>query len=283
METNALQSTSSQSKPSNRFNLLTTEETNQEIFTLSEKFQYYMHTLDHKFIILTNPKEKMVCSKRASYSSRYTKTGIKKIKDKVRKRLSAYKATFGIMLTLTIADNEHEQKSYQGMLQLDAWEQINKLGREFTDELNKWRKRHNLKKVRAYVKVLEIQPGRYYPHLHIYCPGLKWLAPIRMMQKLWPWSNVDITTTDSTAPGDYITKYLSKMEGKDFFNLMLFSFNLRMYSNSRGLKYSPEIHEDKGWRYSSAGTQRASEDGIDQFIKAGYILVGQPLMEPRSP
>lgn len=264
------------------FDLLTPEETDLTLLEMADVFIHDMDAKHHKSILLQNPKQKKVCAKRASDDSRYTEAGIEKIKENLHKRLSAYPATFGIMLTLTVADPPEKQPKYHGKQLVEAWRTINQHGAEFTDELNKYRKRHGLKRVRAYVKVLEIQPGRNYPHLHIYFPGLKYLAPIRYLQKIWPEGNVDIEHTDSTSPSNYVTKYLSKMDGRDFMNLMLYSFALRLFSNSRGLKYAAIIKTDKGWRFLSTGTHSAIQDQADQYLKAGYSKVGQELICPRG-
>ena len=250
---------------------------------MAETFHYYMENLHHKHIVLTNPEEKKVSSKRASDSSRYTQAGLQKIKKKIRERLSAYKATSGVLLTLTVAGCDQTSQNYQGKSLPHAWKTIMEAGRAFSDELNKWRKRHGLSTIKAYIKVLEIQPGRYYPHLHIYYPGLKWLADLPALDQLWPYGIVNIKHTDSTSPTNYITKYLSKMEGRDFMNVMLFTFHLRMYSNSRGLRYAPKIPKDTAWGYSSAGTILATEASINEYLKAGYSLVSQTSMMPGGP
>jgi hypothetical protein len=264
------------------FDLLTPEETDLRLLEMADTFGYHMDGLHRKSILLENPKQKKLCRKRASDACRYTQTGIEHIKAKLHKRLAAYPATFGIMITTTIADPPEKQPKYDGKKQVESWRTINARGREFTNEINKWRNRHGLKTVRAYVKVLENQPGRNYPHLHIYFPGLKFLAPIQMMQKLWPEGNVDYEYTQSTSPANYITKYLSKMDGRDFMNLMLYSFALRLYSNSRGLKYAAIVKTDKGWKFLSAGTHNAIQDQLNQYLKAGYSTTGQESIPPRG-
>lgn len=242
-----------------------------------------MEILHQNVIVLTNPDQREVCTKRASDASRYTPQGIEKIKKKIRERLKAYPATFGVLLTLTVADPNPNQKHYQGKPKLEAWRTINKLAREFSDELNKSRKRQGLKKVRAFVKVLEIQPGREYPHVHIYFPGLKWLAPTKVLQRIWPYGNVDVGHTDSSSPSQYLAKYLSKMNGRDFMNVMLFIYHLRLYSNSKGLRYATVNRHNTGWQYSSAGTRLQSEANAVHYIEAGYSLVGQISITPRGP
>lgn len=283
MENQTLQTNPSQTLPEDHEQILQEIETNQRVAGIADHFFYYMDTLHRKIITLTNPDQKKICTKRASDSSRYTEKGIERIKRKLHERLSAYPATFGTMLTLTIAGIHEGQKKYEGTEQLEAWETINKRGRDFTDQLNKWRKRHNLPKVRAYVKVLEIQKGRQYPHLHLYCPGLKWLAHFDVIQKLWPWGETRVEHTDSTSPANYVTKYLSKVEGRDFMNIMLFGFNLRLFSNSRGLKYSKEIRKRNGWGFFIAGSRHSIQTYVNQFLKAGYSSAGDLLMDPRGP
>ena len=283
MENQTTQSILSQKLPTNHEDLLREAETIRRLQPMADRFLYHMDTIHRKIIAISNPKTKQICTRRASHSSRYTEPGLEKIRRKIHERLSPYKETFGTLLTLTVARIHSGQNFYHGKDQLDAWEGINSDGRKFTDGLNKWRKRHGLMKVRGYVKVLEIQKESNYPHLHLYFPGLKWLAPIDIIQKLWPYGNADIAHTDSTSPGNYITKYLSKLEGKEFMNIMLYEFNLRMFSNSRGLKYAPEIRKKKDWGFFAAGTRYQLDTFINKFLHAGYSMVGQRLTEPRGP
>lgn len=283
MEKQTLQNTPDQNQFQTHFGVTNPQEANEQIADLADRYSYYMNNLHRKFIVLTDPGEKRVSLKSSSDSSRYTSTGLQRIKEKIRHRLRAYPSTFGVLLTLTIAEFEANAKYYSGRTQLEAWESINKCGREFTDELNKWRKRHGLKTIRAYVKVLEIQPNRYYPHLHIYFPGLRWLAPVQTIQRLWPYGNADLDFRDSLSPGNYITKYLSKMEARDFLNVMLYSFKLRMFSNSRALRYAPEVKGKTSWRCSTSGSRSYVFDVIQQYLKAGYSLTPNNCAEPRGP
>lgn len=272
METNPLQNTSDQTKLPDDLTSLIKQEVNHKIAALTDTFLDHIDKLHGKYIVLIDQEGKNLYCKHAYDSSRYSPSGLQKIREKVRRRLHGYPATFGVMSTLTIAEFEANAKYYHGRSQLEAWESINKFGSEFTEEVNKWRKRHGLKTIRAYVKVLEIQPKRFYPHLHIYFPGLKWLAPTDVLQKLWPYGNVDIQYTDSKSPGDYITKYLSKMEAKDFMNVMLYSFKLRMFSNSQGLRYAPDTKKPSALRWKTSGSHFYAFGLITQYLKHGWSL-----------
>lgn len=282
MKTNTLQENLNQTPPTNLQDFLTAEEINALENEYASAFTYHMEGLQHKFVVLKHPGEKRVCVKRAIESSRYHPAGQRKLKKRIHKRLGAYPAVDGILLTLTIAEFDSNRKYYEGMSRPSAWECINREGREFTDELNKYRKAHGLKKIRGYVKVLEDQKERHYPHLHIWFPGLKWLAPINEIQRLWPYGNVDIKRIWNTAPGEYIIKYISKMAGKDLMQVMLYTFHLRLFSTSRGLKYGPERKQDNGWRYSSSGGYFSMKEEVERLVAEGYSIADPTLIQSRG-
>jgi hypothetical protein len=282
MNQNAFQETFDQTQPRKPLDQLNPEEISSLENKYSDDFVSHMEALQHRFVVLKHPGEKKVCVKRASESSRYSEPGARKLKKRIHQRLGSYAATDGILLTLTIAEFDANRKFYEGMSRLSAWESINREGRGFTDELNKYRKAHGLKKIRAYVKALEEQPARHYPHLHIWFPGLKWLAPISVIQGLWPYGNVDIKRIWNTSPGEYIIKYISKMQGKDSMHVMLWAFHLRLFSTSRGLQYGPEIHADNGWRYSSSGGYFTMKEEVERLIAEGYSVTDPTLIQPRG-
>lgn len=282
MEQSTLQENLNQTQPTNLQGFLTAEELNSLENKYADDFSFHMESLQHKFVVLKHPGEKKVCVKRAIDSSRYHPAGQRKLKKRIHQRLGAYPATDGILVTTTVAEFDTNRKCYEGKSRLSAWESINREGRGFTDELNKWRKAHGLKKIRSYVKVLEDQKERHYPHLHIWFPGLKWLAPIAVIQNLWPYGNVDIKRIWNTAPGEYIIKYISKMAGKDMMQVMLYTFHLRLFSTSRGLKYGPERKVDNGWRYSSSGGYFSMKEEIERLVAEGYSITNPTLIQPRG-
>ena len=305
MENQTLQSNSSQTKSSNPFDLfkhlgikrlletpvippvhydlLTPEETNQKLYEMAETVHHYMENLHHKHIVLTNPEEKKVSSKRASDSSRYTRPGLAKIQRKNRARLKRNRPKHGVLLTLTVAGCDANSKNYQGKDLLSAWKAASSEVGETLNELGKWRKRHGYTKKLQYHRQLEIQPGRFYPHNHIWFPDIKYLAPLDVIDKLWPYGITNVLYIDEGRGPDYVTDYISKMEGRDFFNVMLFNFHLRLYSNSQDLNQGPEIRKDTAWGYASAGTLLATERVIWEYLMAGYSEAGQASMMPRGP
>jgi len=282
METNTHQSFSTPPSNSNHLDSLTPEETNHFISKCADDFLGHMKRLYEKLIVLVNPKEKKVCVKRAIYSSRYTPQGRQKILRMIRRRLRLWKADHGVLLTLTVAEFDANTSLYRGMGKLHAWESIMREGRAFCDELNKWRKRNGKKPIKAFAKIIEDQPGRHYPHLHIYYPGLYFLAPKEVISKLWPYGITNVKQTFGRTPAEYIIKYLSKESNNDFMNVMLRTFRLRMYSTSKGLKYGPDVIANNGWIYQHIGEGETPRQVVEWWAAEGYSIKGQDLTIPRG-
>lgn len=241
-----------------------------------------MDDLFNKLVVLKNPDKKDVVVKRSIQSTRYHKDGQRKIKEKIHKRLAHYPGQNGILLTLTVASSDSPQSSYDGTTRLDAWRGFGYRTRDFMDRLNKWRKAHNLSKVKRYIRVLEDQKDRLYPCPHIWFPGLKWLAPIEEIQRLWPYGNVDIDFIENTTPANYIIKYISKMEGRDFMQVMIWHYRLRLFSTSRNFRYIYKDKSDSGWRFSCSGNRFRVEENIELLVNEGYSHPNSTLIGARG-
>jgi len=222
-------------------------------------------------VVLKHPDTKKFIVKSSLESTRYHDAGRSRTKRKINDCLGSYPVTFGILLTPTTVSPDNESGCYEGMSRPDAWQGIGYRCRSIMDEINKWRKRNGLKKVRAYIKVLEDQKDRLYPCPHIWFPGLKYLAPISMIQKLWPYGNVDIALIWNDSPANYITKYISKMEGREFMQAMMWAYKLRTYSTSRDFQYSHKDRPDSGWRFVFSGGKYSAEEEIRKLVDEGYV------------
>ena len=269
-----------QPKPS--LNLLRTSNSDALGVQISKDWVNRMDTLYDKLVTLYNPTSKEVVTKRSIESTRYHPAGQRKLKERIHKRLGTYPAEGGILLTLTIAGLDTGQASYEGMSQQEAWQGIGYAARYFMDRVNKSRKARGLSKVKRYISVIEDQPQRHYPHKHFWFPGLKWLGNIEEIQKLWPWGNVDLDYIDSSSPASYIIKYISKMEGKDFMQAMIWHYRLRLFSTSRNFRYIYKDETDSGWRFWCTGGHFSTQEKIDVLIDEGYSVVDTTLISPRG-
>jgi hypothetical protein len=238
-----------------------------------------MEDLFGKLVVLKNRDTKEVIIRRSIQSSRYHPDGQRRLKKKIYNRLSTYPAEGGTLLTLTIADLNNQSGCYEGMDRLIAWKDFGYRVREFMDRVNKSRKARGLKKVKRYIKVLEDQKDRLYPCPHIWFPGLKWLEDIDVLQRLWPYGNVDLKYADSTAPAAYIIKYIAKMNGRDFMQVMIWHFRLRLYTTSRDFVYIYKDEKDSGWRYHFSGGPFSAQESASLLVAQGYTSTqaGQPI------
>lgn len=264
-----------QKLPPHRYYDHLTPENNRSLEDMQcDAFVGYVEERTARCVVLKHPAEKKFIVKRAIESTRNHPSGREKTKRKIHDCLGSYPVTFGILLTPTTADPDNKSGCYEGMSRPDAWQGIGYRCRALMDEINKWRKRHGYKKVRAYIKVVEDQKDRLYPCPHIWFPGLKYLAPIGVIQKLWPYGNVDLKLIWDDSPANYITKYISKMEGREFMQAMMWAYNLRLYSTSRDFQYIYKDRPDSGWRFASAGGKYSIEEEIRKLVGEGYISAG---------
>ncbi len=283
MKNKTLQSNSSYELPKDHQQTLEEIETNQKISAYADDFYRYMEANHHKVIFLENHDQKKLVFKRASDSSRYSSKGKQKKKEEMRRRLRAYPASCAFLITLTIADKYQPSGAYDGMRLLEAWEKLSEITADFMDELNKLRSRSGFKKRLQYFRVPEVQRGRLYPHTHILIPGLRAIGDYTKIQKLWPYGNVDFQFVDQASPANYLTKYISKMDGDDFMNIMLHHFRLRMFSMSKGFRFPQKIKNNNGWKFFIAITHASIEKYLYKIIKAGYEQEIERLTDPRGP
>lgn len=223
-----------------------------------------------KWILLKNTQDQTLSVKRSIQNTRYHPDGQKRIKRKIFDRLGHYPAQGGILITPTIAPPDNKTGRYKGMFRLNAWDSFGYKTRHFMDEINKWRKRHGLSKVKRFIRVMEDQPDRHYPCPHIWFPGLKWLAPIDVIQGLWPYGDVDLEYRDQTSPATYITKYITKMQGKDFMQAMMWRFALRLFSTSRDFRYAVPEPTSQKWSFHAAGGQSRIKEAVDMLVADGW-------------
>ncbi len=245
-------------------------------------FLQRMEQLNAKGALLINTKTKQFTHKKSIQSTRYHHDGQRKIKKKIHNRLGHYPATHGLHLTLTIAGSDSTQTYYEGMSRQDAWDTIGYKVRYFLDRVNKLRKAKGWKKVKYRISVLEEQPGRLYPHYHIWFADLHYLAPIRDLQRLWPYGNIDLQTRWGTEPAEYIINYISKMKGRDFFLAMIWNYHLRLYATSRDYAYAPKKKTNTDWVFSSAMDTAAAKRLIDLHLNQGYSFNGPTPAHPRG-
>lgn len=236
-----------------------------------DDYSSYRDDRSRETIGLWNSTEKKTCIKTGDDGSRFSEEGRRKIKKKIRQRLGHYPTQGGVLVTPTILGTDTTREGVTGMSRPGAWWGSGYETRYFMDRVNKWRKRHGLRKIRFYIRVMEDQKGRGYPAPHIWFPGLKWLADLDVLKGLWPYGDVDVKHMDGITPANYICKYITKMEGKDFMLAMMQCFRLRFFSTSRNFKYLPKEKSDNGWRFFGAGDPMVRL-GAELLASRGYSV-----------
>ena len=72
----------------------------------------------------------------------------------------------------------------KGILRVGGWWNPGYKVRAFIDRVNKWRECKGLSKIKGFLHVNEDQRGGLYAAPHIVFPGLRYLAPIGVVEKL---------------------------------------------------------------------------------------------------
>ena len=135
--------------------------------------------------------------------SRYFDDGRLYMSRRMRKRLGKYERVPGLMETLT-----YDPKKIGKRL---AWASLGRDTRRFLNSVNQYRKRRGWQRLH-YLWVVEVQEGTGYPHVHIFFPNLKWIAPLDIINGNWRQgrSNVESPKKIKINCAAYISKYLSR-------------------------------------------------------------------------
>ena len=196
-----------------------------------------------------------------SVRSRYFDDGRLYISRKIRRRLGKYEKVPGLMQTLTYAPKEISKR--------EAWASFGKDTRRFINAVNQYRKRRGWRRLH-YLWVVEVQTGTGYPHVHIFFPNLKWIAPLSIINGNWRHGRANIESPKKIKVNcaAYISKYLRKMRGwSDLHLALLWSGHCRMYGFSRGFSAKVEKKESEWQRWHIIETsnlealEKSLEDG----------------------
>lgn len=254
-----------------------------------EAFREYRYMLEHKPVAYLHMRNKLdnstVLYRRTGYSrSRYFLSGRAARIKEIRRRLST-DLMEGVFFTLTV-----DAKRYS---MAEAWEGMWPRWNGFKDALNVYRKRHmNYPRGFPYLAILE-QCKSGYPHLHVYCPGMKWLIKKKDLGKLTDWWKMgghDVKKAkrcDDSALG-YILKYITKMDGwTEETMALLWHYKVRNYNMSR--RYS-KGKQDSEWEVlDNFGSLEELSDGLNLKIKDAESLleafseVGADLIDMKPP
>lgn len=203
-------------------------------------FRAYKERLKVQVVVLQNiedEKRAMIVSPK--HKSRYFEVGRWRIARAIKKRLGRFDACPGVLLGLT----------YDGELltKLEAWQRYGEDIRRFLNSLNQYRRRRGWRRL-SYLWVVENQDGTGYPHIHIFFPKLKWLAPKDYLARLWGNGSTRVEGIRTINGGAYVTKYIRKLKGWSEMSLsLLWLARGRLYGFSKGF-FKSLVKKAKEWR-----------------------------------
>jgi len=217
--------------------------------------------------ILLNRKEdiKVLKIMPATCNSRYFGDGRLKMSYRIMARLGKYNKVPGLMETLTYDPKKITKK--------EAWCEFGKDTRAFLNGVNEYRKRRGWRRLH-YLWVVEVQKGTGYPHVHIFFPNLKWIAPIDILNGNWGKgrANIESPTKIKINCAAYISKYLRKMKGwSDIHLALLWSGKCRMYGFSRGFSVKVETKETD-WQFFGVVETNDNETLEEALLSGGYKI-----------
>jgi len=229
-------------------------------------FLVYKGRIGMTQIILNNKADRNILKlMSAKARCRYFDEGRIHISNKIRKRLGKFEKVPGLMQTLTYDPKKISKQ--------EAWASFGKDTRQFINAVNQYRKRRGLHRSH-YLWVVEVQMETGYPHVHIFFPNLRFLAPIKILTSNWSKgrANISIPKKIKTNCAGYISKYLRKMYGwTDLHQALLWSGRCRMYSFSRSFSVKVEKKESEWERWNIIETDNIQELEYG-LMKGGYAI-----------
>jgi len=199
------------------------------------------------------------------YRSRYFDEGRLYMSRRIRRRLGRFENVPGLMETLTY-DTRRIRKR-------EAWASFGQDTRRFLNAVNQYRRRRGWRRLQ-YLWVVEVQPGTGYPHVHIFFPNLRWLAPLEVINGNWRQGRANVASPKRMTVNcaGYISKYLRKMRGwLDLHLALLWSGKCRMYSFSRGFSARTEKLQSDWERWVVIQTDSVSRLESN-LMQGGFVI-----------
>jgi hypothetical protein len=217
--------------------------------------------------VILNRKDDMQTLKiiPATCRSRYFNDGRLNMSYKIRARLGKFNKVPGLMETLTYDPKKISKR--------EAWSSFGKDTRAFLNGINQYRKRRGWRRLH-YLWVVEVQEGTGYPHIHIFFPNLRWIAPTEILNGNWSKGRANIESPKKIRVNcaGYISKYLRKMNGwLDLHLALLWSGKCRMYGFSRGFSISTLKKESEWERFGIIETDNVEH--LEQILKDGGFKI----------
>lgn len=229
-------------------------------------FEVYKGRIGRTNVVLNKRDEPTVLKiMPTSCKSRYFDDGRLYMSRKIRRRLSKYERVPGLMETLTYDPKKIRKR--------EAWASFGRDTRRFLNAVNQYRKRRGWRRLH-YLWVVEVQPTTGYPHVHIFFPNLRWLAPLKIINGNWRQgrANVESPKKIEVNCAAYVSKYLRKMRGwSDLHLALLWSGRCRMYGFSRGFSPKIEKPESEWQRWQLVETENSEQ--LEKILEEGGYTI----------
>jgi hypothetical protein len=238
----------------------------QSLMTVLDFLEYKVHIGRTNVILNKRDDPSVLKIMPTSCRSRYFDDGRLYMSRKIRRRLGKYERVPGLMVTLTYDPKKTGKR--------EAWASFGKDTRRFLNAVNQYRKRKGWRRLH-YLWVVEVQEKETgYPHVHIFFPKLRWVAPLDIINGNWRHgrSNIAPPKKIKVNCAAYVSKYLRKMRGwSDLHLALLWSGKCRMYGFSRGFSAKIEKRESEWQRWQLVETEHPEQ--LEKVLKEGGYTV----------
>jgi hypothetical protein len=139
--------------------------------------------------------------------------------------------------------------------------------------VNQYRRRRGWRRLQ-YLWIVEVQPGTGYPHVHIFFPNLRWLAPLEIINSNWRQGRANLESPKrlNVNCAGYISKYLRKMRGwLDLHLALLWTGKCRMYSFSRSFSARVETGGSEWERWQIIETTKVAALK-SSLMRYGFVI-----------
>lgn len=231
-------------------------------------FRKHLKKVQSKVTVIHNSMTGQILEISATSRSRYFQDGRSRIYRNIKQRMGRWFYAEGVMLTLT-----YDPKL---ILKELAWRDCGDHWHTLIRTINQYRKRHGLesngKHNLRYIWAIEEIPKEHYdpklkrmveneaagyPHIHIFFPGLNYLADYRKINEWWHYGYNQVEKMGHLDVIGYICKYVAKLKGWSRYGLTaIYIYRKRIYGYSRSYILPRASADSRSpWYYEANLTQ----------------------------
>ena len=192
--------------------------------------------------------------------SRYFPGGRKRMQRNIKKRLGTRWFSPGVLFTGTYDPNRFTKDEAWGRISDDRKKILHALNMRLFRKRGKYggslKDLWAVEEIPKYHVDKKTESSYYntahgYPHIHIFFPGLRWLASTEALNELWSVGLCDVVYKDNINCASYLCKYISKLDDwTDYSQMLIWSLHKRVYGYTACYRlpdFSEKIKSDSSY------------------------------------